>query len=131
MTDLFSNVWMLKFKDEWNKEPALSGELGQIKFDSCIAYGFIDEVQPRGVIKVAKGKVSYAGNYNTEQLDWDLRAEPCDWQQWVKNPPGIIEIGMAYTAQKLRFIKGDYASMIKNPRMAGPFITSFGVMSRV
>ena len=38
---------------------------------------------------------------------------------------------MAYTAGKLKFLAGDYAAMIKNPRMAGPFVKSFQVMGSV
>jgi hypothetical protein len=40
-------------------------------------------------------------------------------------------LSMAYMSRKLQFRVGDYTAMIKNPRMAGPFIKSFSVMSRV
>jgi hypothetical protein len=32
---------------------------------------------------------------------------------------------------KLKFVKGDFAAMIKNPSMAGPFIKSFSLMSEI
>ena len=35
------------------------------------------------------------------------------------------------TTRKLKFNKGDYSAMIKDPRMAGPFIKSFAVMGQV
>lgn len=131
MADLFSNDWMLRFMDEWNNEAELANELAHIKFNSNIAYGFRNEPKPRGIIVVSKGKVTSAGNYDGESLNWDLRAEPEDWQDWFKNPPGMMALGMAYTSRKLTFNQGDYASMIKDPRMAGPFIKSFAVMARV
>jgi hypothetical protein len=31
----------------------------------------------------------------------------------------------------MKFKVGDYSAMIKDPRMAGPFIKSFSVMARV
>ena len=131
MTELFSRDWMLKFMDEWNNESELAKNLGHIKFDSTIAYGFSNEDQPRGVIVVSKGKVTAAGDFDNETLNWDLRANPEDWQEWFQNPPGMMVLGMAYTAGKLKFMRGDYASMIKDPRMAGPFVKSFSVMARV
>ena len=129
--DIFSGAWMESFKDQWNKEPDLINELAHIKFDSVIGYGFKAEAKPRGVIRVAKGEVTSAGDFEDETLNWDLRADKESWQDWIENPPGMMALGMAYTSQKLRFIKGDYASMIKDPSIAGPFIKSFIVMSRV
>jgi hypothetical protein len=38
---------------------------------------------------------------------------------------------MAYISRKLQFRVGDYTAMIKDPRMASPFIKSFAVMSKV
>ncbi len=40
-------------------------------------------------------------------------------------------MGVAVTTGKLKFATGDYASMIKNPKMAGPFIKSFALMSEI
>ena len=131
MTDLFSNQWMLRFQDEWNGDPEIFYELAQAKFNSMIGYGFKNELKPRGMIQVAKGKVIYAGEYDGEKLQWDLRAKPEDWDEWLKNPPGMLSLGMAYTSQKLKFKQGDYASMIKDPAIAGPFVKSFKVMARV
>ena len=39
-------------------------------------------------------------------------------------------LGMAFTSRKMKFLVGDYGSMIKDPRMAGPFVKSFSVMAR-
>jgi hypothetical protein len=38
---------------------------------------------------------------------------------------------MAYTTGKMKFAVGDYSAMLKDPRMAGPFIKSFSVMGTV
>lgn len=117
--------------EEWNQEPGLTKELGNIKFNSTIAYGFISEERPRAVIQVRKGKVVSAGDYDDEVVNWDLRAELECWQLWLSNPPGMLALGMAYSSRALKFESGDYASMIKDPRMAVPFIKSFDVMGRV
>ena len=131
MAELFSDEWMKKYQDEWNKEPELADELAKIDFSSTIGYGFDGEDSPKGIISVDNGKVVNAGAYNGEPLNWDLRASPEQWQKWSKSPPGMMALGMAYTSRKLKFKKGDYSAMIKDPRMAGPFIKSFAIMGRV
>lgn len=131
MADLFSNQWMKRFQNEWNSESGLAKDLAQAKFSSNIAYGFKNEEQPRGVLVVTQGKVTLAGEFDGEELNWDLRADPDDWIYWLKNPPGLMGLGMAYTSKKLKFKAGDYASMIKDPSIASPFIKSFMVMARV
>lgn len=131
MAELFSDEWMKAFMEKWNAEPELSDALAKIGFNSVIAYGFDGEDKPRGVIKVENGKAVDAGPYNGEEVNWDLRATPDNWQKWMKKPPGMMGLGMAYTSRKLKFNVGDYASMIKDPRMAGPFIKSFAVMGSV
>lgn len=130
MADLFSDEWMKSYMEAWNTEPDLSDALAKINFNSVIAYGFDDEEDPRGVIKVEGGKAVDAGAYNGEEVNWDLRASPENWNKWIAKPPGMVGLGMAYTSRKLKFKVGDYAAMIKDPRMAGPFIKSFTAMSR-
>ena len=83
------------------------------------------------MLTVENGKAVAAGTYNGEALKWDLRATSDHWQKWMQKPPGMMGLGMAYTSRKLKFHVGDYASMIKDPRMAGPFIKSFSVMGTV
>ncbi|MBF0136704.1 MAG: SCP-2 sterol transfer family protein [Magnetococcus sp. DMHC-1] len=131
MADLFSDAWMKRFQEEWNKEPDLSGALEKIDFNSVIAYGFDGEDNPRGVLDIQKGKAVKAGAYNGEALNWDLRASKENWEKWIQKELGMMGLGMAYTTRKLKFKVGDYGSMIKDPRMAGPFIKSFSVMGRV
>jgi len=131
MAELFSDDWMVKFQEVWNKEPELSGELEKIGFNSVIGYGFDGEADPVGVVTVENGKVVSSGKYNGEELNWDLRAHVDNWQKWIKSPPGMMALGMAYTTRKLKFNKGDYSAIIRDPRMTGPFIKSFAVMKEV
>lgn len=131
MAEIFSNDWMVKFGEAWNAEPTLAGELGKIGFNSTIAYGFQDEETPRGVLVIENGHVVTGAAFDGQPLSWDMRASKADWEKWSHKPPGLMGLGMAYTARKLRFKVGDYAAMIKDPRMAGPFIKSFEVMGRV
>ncbi|CAK0780493.1 SCP-2 sterol transfer family protein [Gammaproteobacteria bacterium] len=131
MAELFSDEWMKGYMAEWNKEPGLADALAEIDFNSVIGYGFDGEDNPRGILKVEVGKVVAAGAYNGEALNWDIRADKDLWEKWKGSPPGMMGLGMAYTTRKLKFKVGDYGAMIKDPRMATPFIKSFGVMGRV
>lgn len=131
MSDLFSSAWFERYKEEWNKEPELSDALGKIGFSSVIGYGFDGEDKPRGFLKVENGQAVAVGASGGEDLNWDIRATAEQWQEWLQKPPGMLALGMAYTTRKIKFNMGDYAAMIKDPRMAGPFIKSFSVMGRV
>ena len=130
MADLFSSEWMNSFKEQWNAEPDLSDALAKINFNSVIGYGFEGEDTPRGVLVVENGKATSGEIYNGQTLSWDLRASFDNWNKWMAKPPGMMGLGMAYTSRKLKFKVGDYAAMIKDPRMATPFIKSFTVMGR-
>ncbi|MEO5333345.1 MAG: SCP-2 sterol transfer family protein [Magnetococcus sp. YQC-5] len=131
MADLFSAEWMTRFQTEWNNEPDLAEALSKIGFTSTIAYGFEGEEQPRGVLVVENGRGVKSGAYAGEELNWDLRASKENWSKWIESGLGMMGLGMAYTTRKLKFQVGDYGAMIKDPRMAGPFIKSFTVMGRV
>ncbi|HHB12741.1 MAG TPA: SCP-2 sterol transfer family protein [Chromatiales bacterium] len=130
MAELFSEEWFKNFMAAWNNEPELYEPLANIGFNSVIAYGFDGEDQPRGYIAVENGKAVDAGLYDGREVNWDLRATKDNWEKWMKKPPGMMGLGMAYTSRKLKFNVGDYAAMIKDPRMAGPFIKSFSVMAK-
>ena len=131
MADLFSTEWMNSFMEQWNAEPELSDALSKINFNSVIAYGFDGEDAPRGVLTVENGKATAAGPYTgSEELSWDLRATFDNWNKWMAKPPGMMGRGMANTSRKLKFNVGDYAPMIKDPRMAGPYMQRFTVRGR-
>ncbi|CAA6817087.1 MAG: Unknown protein [uncultured Thiotrichaceae bacterium] len=131
MPELFSGDWMNELKDQWNSEPDVKDKLAEIGFNSIITCGFKDEDQPRGVFVVENGECVRAGDYNGETPDWDMRAAHKDWMKWVSKGIGLTGMGMAYTTGKLKFKSGDYGAMIKNPKMAGPFVKSFGLMKNI
>ena len=130
MSDLFTDDWMKSFMEEWNNEPELSDALAKIDFNSTIGYGFPDDAEPRGVLVVEGGKVVDAGEYGGQDMNWDIRASEGQWEKWIGKPPGMMGLGAAFTTGKMKFLVGDYGSMIKDPRMAKPFIKSFSVMAR-
>jgi len=131
MADLFSDAWMKSYRDEWNNEPEISEALAKINFSSNIGYGFAGEDTPRGILVVENGKATAAGAYNGEEMNWDLRAKEESWKKWLEKGLGMASLGAAYVGGKLKFKTGDYGAMIKDPRMAGPFVKSFTVMGRV
>lgn len=131
MPELFSAEWMNELKDHWNGAPDVKDALAEIGFNSIIGCGFKDEDKPRGVFVVENGTCVRAGDYADEPLDWDMRANRKDWMKWVENGIGVAGLGMAYTTGKLKFVTGDYAGMLKNPKMAGPFIKSFNLMNKI
>ena len=131
MADLFSDEWMKAFMTAWNEEPGLVNSLEEIGFSSKIAYGFDDSGEPVGVLVVENGKAIDAKAFSGEEVNWDLRATEKNWQKWFDKGIGMTGLGMAYVSRKLQFRIGDYSAMIKDPRMAGPFIKSFAVMGKV
>jgi len=131
MAELFSNEWINKLKDLWNETPEVSDKLAEINFNATIGCGFKDEENPVCVFVVENGKAVSAGLYNGEELDWDMRATKENWEKWAKKPLTLTTIGLAVATGKLKFEKGDFASMIKNPSMAGPFVKSFALMAQI
>jgi len=131
MADLFSSEFMAGFMEGWNNEPELADVLSKIDFNSTIGYGFDDEDDPKGVLVVENGKAVKGESYSGQQLNWDLRASQDQWNKWLTKPPGMMGLGLAYTSRKIKFKVGDYGAMVKEPRMAGPFIKSFAVMGRI
>ena len=71
------------------------------------------------------------GAYNGEELNWDIRASEDQWKKWIAKPPGMMGLGVAFTSGKMKFKVGDYGAMLKEPKMAKPFIKSFSVMGKV
>ncbi len=86
---LFDDAWMKGFQEQWNAEPALSGALEKINFNSVIGYGYPGDDTCAGFINVVDGKVTEAGAYDGRDLSWDMRAEQKNWEKWLKK-----EIGM-------------------------------------
>jgi len=131
-SELFSAEWMDKFKEEWNKESDLAEALKKIDFNAAIGYGYVGEKNPRGVLFVQHGQATEGRGFTEgDKLTWDLRATPERWQRFMTKGLSTMGLGMAFTTGKLKILVGDFGSMIKDPRMAKPFVVSFGVMSRV
>jgi len=131
MPTLFSDDWMKTFQDVWNGEPELKDALAQIDFNSAIGYGVPGEDKPRGFISVANGEIVEAGSYGDQDLNWDIRADEKNWDKWLSKGIGMAGMGMAVTTGKMKFKAGDFKAMIKDPRMAGPFVKSFEAMGKV
>ena len=131
MAVLFSAEWMNELKDAWNNEPDVKDKLAEIGFNSVICCGFKDEENPRGVFVVENGECVRAGAWADEAADWDMRATHKDWMKWVEKGIGMMGMGTAFATGKLKFKVGDYGAMIKDPRMAGPFVKSFGLMKQI
>ena len=131
MADLFDADWMATYMTEWNNESDVADALAKIDFNSVIGYGFDGDDTPIGIITIENGIAVSAGAYDGEELSWDLRASRASWEKWIKKGIGMMGLGMAYTSRKLKFQVGDYSAMLKDPRMAKPFIKTFTVMGRV
>jgi putative sterol carrier protein len=131
MAVLFSDEWMKQLKDAWNASDAVRGKLAEINFSSTIACGFKGDDKPTGVFVVENGECVRAGDYNGENVDWDMRADKKNWMKWLNKPLGMASMGMAVTMGKLKFEKGDFGAMIKNPSMATPFVKSFALMADI
>ena len=131
MSALFSDEWMKQLMTAWNGDPNVKDKLAEIGFSSVIAYGFKDDENPRGVFVVENGVCVRAGAWSDEALDWDIRANTADWLKWIKKGIGMMGLGTSFATGKLKFKVGDYKSMMKDPRMAGPFVKSFGLMQQI
>lgn len=129
MAELFSAEWMNGLKDAWNADPEVSGKLAEIGFNSVITCGFKGEDKPRGVFVVENGICVRAGDYDGTPPGWDMRADRANWMKWCSDGIGMAGLGTAFAMGKLKFLTGDFKAMIKDPRMAGPFVKSFGLMA--
>ncbi len=132
MSDFLSNEWINKLEQAWNHNQEMVDALSKVSFTASIGYGFIKEKKPRCYISVINGKIIQAGIYNNQDLDWDLRAEPKNWQRWLKDEGfGLKNLGPAVALGRLKFVKGNYREMIRNPKLAIPFLNHFDLMGDI
>ena len=131
MADLFSNEWAQSYKDAWNADEEITAQLQRVGFNSVVAFGLPESEEPAFVMKIQNGMVSSINSTAMDEIKWDIRATNDDWLSLIVKPPGLMRLGIAYTSRKLRFRKGDYATMIKDPSLAGAFVKSFALMGRV
>jgi len=131
MADLFSDEWAQAFKDAWNADEEITTSLQRVGFNSVVAFGLPDDDVPSFIMTIQNGMVSSINAGNVDDIKWDIRATRDNWLSLIVKPPGLMKLGIAYTSRKLRFIKGDYATMIKDPSLAGAFVKSFALMGKV
>ena len=79
MSELFSDSWMKQLQAKWNASEEIITPLADAGFSARIAYGFKGEDKARGLLVIKDGVVSSAGDYDGEEVDWDLRAAPDRW----------------------------------------------------
>ncbi len=130
MPELFSDDWAKNYKDIWNSSEGIADELGESNFNSVVAFGVDGEDLPRIVLTISNGQVVTASRPNGELINWDLRATLDNWNALVTKPPGLMKLGLAYTSRKLKFKKGDYAVMIKDPGLSTAFVKCFALMGK-
>lgn len=130
MPQLFSRAWCEALQEAWNNDAQLAEQLGKAGFSSMITYGLLDEDKPAAWLQVKDGLV-VSVDAQPIMPDWDLRATSEQWGQWSAKPPGLMELGMAYSSRRLKFERGDYATMLKNPALASSFVRSFTLFQRI
>lgn len=131
MAEVFSDEWMQKYKSLWNSDKEHIAHLADSDFSSNVGFGLTDEDQPRVVVEIHHGIITRMAAFQGETLDWDIRGKTAFWGDVSRKAPNLMKLGLAYTARDLKFVKGDYSSMIKDPRLSMAFIKCFKFMSAV
>jgi len=131
MADLFSDEWAQAYKDAWNADEEITASLQRAGFNSVVAFGLPDAAEPAFIMSIQNGLIASVNKTAIEDIKWDIRATKDDWLSLIVKPPGLMKLGIAYTSRKLRFLRGDYATMIKDPSLASAFVKSFALMGRV
>ena len=131
MSELFSKEWGQAYKNAWNEDGEITVTLRNAGFNSVVAFGLDSEDAPRFVMTIDNGLVTSIEGQPEASIKWDIRATQENWLSLVAKPPGLMKLGIAYTSRKIRFKKGDYSVMVKDPELAGAFVQSFGLMSRI
>ncbi len=131
MAELFSEEWSQAFMDAWNADEDITASLQDAGFNSVVAFGLPGVTEPEFIMRIEDGVVSSINDIPLDDIKWDIRATTENWITFIVKPPGLMRLGIAYTSRKLRFTKGDYATMIKDPSLAGAFVKSFALMGKV
>ncbi len=131
MSELFSEAWIKSLGDAWNNDPLVVEPLKKAGFTSTISYGFIGEEHPKCLLDIVNGKIISASLYKNEDIDWDLRADPQNWEKWVTKGFGLTKLGPAVATRALQFAQGDYRQMIRNPALSRPFLRHFVLMTQL
>ena len=131
MAEVFSEEWMSKYKLLWNSDKEHIAHLAGSDFSSNVGFGLTEEDKPRIIIEIQQGVITRMGAYENEELNWDIRGKTDFWVDVSKKAPSLMKLGLAYTSRDLKFFKGDYSSMVKDPSLSGAFIKCFKFMSSV
>jgi len=131
MSNLFSENWMQQFANFWNNDKEITDALSGQDLNVNIGYGFTKAQHPTGILVVEHGKVKHGGSYKGQNIDWDLRANIDDWENWVTQGLGLAQLGFVITHKKLYFQSGNFRKMLRTPRLATAFLRSFNVMNQV
>ena len=131
MAVLFSEEWSQAFMDAWNADEVLTTSLRKAGFNSVVAFGLPDVTEPAFIMTIENGIITSINNAPLDDIKWDIRASTENWISLIVKPPGLMKLGIAYTSRKLRFTRGDYATMIKDPSSAVAFVKSFALMGKV
>lgn len=131
MPEMFSEEWAFGFRDVWNADKEITSMLQTAGFNSVVAFGYQDRDDPEFVMTIENGMIVSVAKKPADQIKWDLRADKDFWLALLVKPPGLMKLGIAYTSRKLRFRKGDYPTMIKDPSLAGAFVKCFALMGQV
>ena len=131
MNELFSTAWMSELQNRWNASEEIVVPLAEAGFSARIGYGFKGDENPHGLLVIENGVVTHAGEYDGGPLDWDLRADPDTWFEWINGGFGLTKLGPAVATGALQFVTGNYRQMIRNPALANPFLHHFSLMHEV
>lgn len=131
MNQIFSEAWMKALKEQWNATPEVYEPLKKVEFTARIGYGLKGEARARGLLMVVNGMVMQAGAMDADDLDWDLRATPEDWNKWIEHGFGLTRLGPAIATNALEFASGNYRQMIANQSLSKAFLHHFSLMSEI
>lgn len=131
MSELFSDEWITKFKSIWNGDKDHIAQLADSDFSSSVGFGLTEEDGPRVVIEIQHGLITNIGAFDGQALDWDIRGKVSFWSDVSKKAPSLMKLGLSYTSRDLKFVKGNYSTMIKDPGLSSAFIKCFKFMSLV
>ncbi len=131
MSKIFSDEWMKSFSDLWNADKEMVENLSEAGFNSIVGFGCTGDDKPVGIVEVKDGRVMYAGEFQGQKLDWDMRADVDAWQEWLTEGFGFDKLGVSVSTGKLSFVEGDYRQMIRHPNMARPFLRHFELMGQL
>lgn len=128
MARLFSDEWMRTFAEVWNANNEVFDSSRNSNLTETIGFGCKDDDMPAGMLVFQNGRVVYAGDYNGQPLDWDMRADIASWREWLSEGFGLNKLGYAVSVGKLSFLQGDYRKMMHNPSRAKSFLRHFELM---